>query len=135
MICVDHFRRFMRDIKPSRYEGDGPVEKRCDQQYMQRVGMVELLRLALLMNSGLTTTQQLKVADRLSAPEVFSQPQRWAERFECMAEEERGSEPLQQVWALASDVCALVRVGEMAGDHATATDGNGDVSFDEDAAA
>lgn len=108
MINVDTFRRFMREIAPGPHEIPAPEQKRIDQQYMQRVGLAELILRAGLADSQLTANQKLLVAAKLSAPEVQTLPQRWADRFEEMAENERGSSTLQQIWALASDVCSIV---------------------------
>jgi hypothetical protein len=132
VIDAATFRRFLEDNTPSKRPGDGPVQRRHDQQYVQRSGLVYLLRHVFLLTTSLTNSERLMLARLLSAAEVQNQPQRWAERFEALADEQ-ASEDLKQILSLASDACAVVQY-EQPGDIATATDGNGDDNGEEIAA-
>jgi hypothetical protein len=83
---------------------------------------------------GLTNGQKLRLARDLSNPEIETQPGRYAALFEEKSNElGKGSVGLGLAYVLASDLCAMA-TSEPQGDHATATDGNGDVNMDSEAA-
>lgn len=138
MIDSGNFVRFMRDMVERSSPESGLFEPReaklARQKYVMRAGLLWIIQHALAVDSGLTNTQRMRVAHDLSSPEIESQPQRWADRFEEKSHECRAFTNLIVVYALAADACAVVRLAEPEGDNATATDGNGDVRLDEVAA-
>jgi hypothetical protein len=128
VIDANAFRRFVKDVTPSAKPEIPWANPIARLQYVQRCALVWIIQQAMA-DGQLTNVHKLRVARDLSNPEVESQPQRWAERFEVMAGEVK-HDAMTVVYALAADACALV-TGEPEGDSATATDGNGDVRLDE----
>ena len=134
VISADKFRRFIEDVKPSAAIEGIPMSLLSRQQYVLRCGIVWLIDHAM-SEDGMSNGQKLRVARDLSHPEVESQPLRWAIQFEAKSEElGKGSVHMGLIYALAGDLCAMV-TKQPEGDRATATDGNGDVTFDDEVAA
>lgn len=126
---TDPFYRFMDGVWP-RAQADGiPSPLLGRQQYTQRACLVWIIQHAM-GDYAITSPQKLRVARDLSHPEAETQPQRWAALFLEKAHELRALPKLARFYLLAADACELVtKVPD--GDSATATDGNGDVQFDE----
>lgn len=128
MIETDKFVRFVRDVAERSTPQDGFRESReaklSRQKYVMRAGLLWIIQHALALDSGLTNTQRLRVAHDLSEPEIESQPQRWADKFEERSREYDYAPRLAVIYALAGDACALVRLAEPVGCNATATDGD-----------
>lgn len=113
MIDTNEFWRFMKGSAPSAPNpADLPEykrrERRQNQAYMQRLGLAWLLGKVTQIDSGFSASEQLMIAARLSAVEVQTNPQRWAEMFEAMADETANTE-MKAVLSLASDCCAIVK--------------------------
>lgn len=126
-ITTDKFRRFVKDVTPAANPDGIGLSKRSRHQYVVRTSLVWLIDYAM-SEYALSNTQKLRIARDLSEPEVDANPERWAARFEEKATEtERQSTPMSLIYSLASDVCGMLGT-EPQGDHATATDGNGDIA-------
>ncbi len=113
MIDVNAFRRFMRSNTPTAPGTNDLAEykatiRRQNQQYLLSVGLCYLLSQVCAGYVSATATEKLRLARVLSNPEVGSQPQRWAEQFECMADDAVNDDH-RQLFSLASDLCAVVK--------------------------
>lgn len=131
-MTTDKFERYIRDVTPSAQPDGFKLSLLSRQQYVLRTGLVYLLDYAM-SEYGLTNPQKLRLAQDLSNPEVETNPQRWAAKFEEKADAITVV-PLALAYRLAGDLCARVSPAPQ-GDSATATDGNGDVNLDNEVAA
>lgn len=130
MIDASAYQRYIEGVRISKEHNGMPTKKLFRQQYVMRCGLCWLIQ-HTIADYALTNPIRLRIAYALSNPEVESQPQRWAALFEEKSDEAKArSFSESQVYAFASDLCASV-VSEPQGDHATATDGNGDVQLSE----
>lgn len=130
-LTTQKFERFISDVTPSANPDGFKLSLLARQQYVLRTGLVYLLDYAM-SEYGLTNPQKLRLARDLSNPEVECNPQRWAALFEEKADAITVV-PLALAYRLAGDLCAKVSPVPQ-GDSATATDGNGDVNMDSEAA-
>lgn len=126
-ITAEKFERFVRDITPDANPDGFPLSKLFRQQYVLRTGLVYLIDYAM-SDYGLTNPQKLRIARDLSNPEVETMAAKYADLFKEKADAAPGS--LALFYRLAGDLCAKV-TPQPQGDYATATDGNGDVTFDD----
>lgn len=124
-MTAEKFTRYVRDVAPS---GDAPMTRLARKQYVLRCGLLYLIDY-VASDFAIANPQRLRVIRDLSNPEVEAQPQRWAEQFEGKAEEAK-LPGVALYYRLAGDLCAMFTAAPT-GDMATATDGNGDVQFDE----